>query len=360
MRSLKGMFVELLAASLCAGSLACEAPSDTLEAEDPIASDDAPAEQWVDPQIEPPTCDKLPANLDCNAPLAAGVERLCRVNNRQYTIRAGKTYDPCTPAALVVDVPTLGESANVHLGRESFCLGSLCWMGIGSGWVAESDTPGGGFIVVVPHGPTSRGEAEARTLREIVNATKKVANIDGSRVYVSGLGNGGDAAYEAACRDGATFRGVSPNSSSLACSQIGKGVPAIAFGARGDTGYARNYAAIEAYARVSGCKSGPVDWRKFDGSSRDAVCRSDRNDPRATLVPCAQVTSAKLQPTLCKIWSGCKDGAEVVWCDVAPSTDHGPQNAAADAFIVYHNNTNLNTPSVAWRFFQQFAKSAGI
>ena len=30
--------------------------------------------------------------------------------------------------------------------------------------------------------------------------------------------------------------------------------------------------------------------------------------------------------------------------------------AAVDALVVYENNTNLNTPSVAWRFFQQFKR----
>ncbi|MET0344197.1 MAG: hypothetical protein ABW252_24490 [Polyangiales bacterium] len=360
MRSSNGILADLLAASLCVGALAaCEAPSDTLVDEPSGASDEESAAQWVDPEIEPPRCDALPASVECNAPLAAGVERLCRAGNRQYTIRAGKTYDPCKPSALVVDVPTAGESAGVHLGRESFCMSNLCWMGIGSGWAAESDTPGGAFIVVVPHGTPARGDEEAKALRDIVSAVKKVANIDAKRVYASGLGAGGDSAYEAACRESDVFRGAATNSAALGCTALKKPVPAIAFGARGDYNYSRNYAAIENVAKLNGCKSGPSDWRKFDGESRDPVCRSDRNDPRASIVPCNTVTSAKLQPTLCKAWTGCKDGTEVVWCDVAPSTDHGARNAAADAFIVYHNATNLNTPSVAWRFFQQFAPQSG-
>ena len=42
----------------------------------------------------------------------------------------------------------------------------------------------------------------------------------------------------------------------------------------------------------------------------------------------------------------------VVFCDVAPNTEHGASNAALDAHILYENNTILNLPSVAWRFFQ--------
>jgi hypothetical protein len=345
-------------AAMFSSLTACEGPSDALEADFNEAADDsASAAQWTDPQPQPPpapSCDALPASTKCSDPLAPGDERVCRVGNRQYTIRAGKTYDPCKPAAIVLDVPTAGESPAVHLGRETFCLGSLCWTGIGSGWAAESDTPGGGFIVVVPHGTPARGEAEAVALRDIVNETKRIAKIDPARVYVSGLGNGAESVYEAACRHGNFFRGASPNAGGLNCSAIGKGVPTIGFGAKADRNYPAIYASIENLAKVSGCKKGPQEWRKFDGSSRDAVCRSDRNDPRAQLVPCNTVTSSKLSPTQCKFWSECKDGAEVVWCDVAPGTDHGGMGAAADAFIVYHNNTNLNTPSVAWRFFQQF------
>jgi hypothetical protein len=35
-------------------------------------------------------------------------------------------------------------------------------------------------------------------------------------------------------------------------------------------------------------------------------------------------------------------------------TLHGPSNAAIDGHIIYENNTHLNTPSVAWRFFKSF------
>ena len=336
---------------LSAAVSACEADA-TQQDETPTEA--TTAEQWTDPAVEPPSCDTLPPSTDCGAPLAPGDERVCRLGNRSYTIRAGKTYDPCAPAAVVVDVPESGESPNVHLGRETFCLGNLCWTGIGSGWAAESDTAGGGFIVVVPHGNPGRGDAEANALRDIVNEVKRVAEVDPKRVYVSGLGAGGNAAYEAACRQGNFFRGLSPNAAGLNCGAITKGVPTIGFGAPADLTYGRNYAAVENLARLSGCKSGPVAWRKFDGASRDAVCRSDRNDPRAKLVPCSEVTGTKLAVTTCKIWRECRDRAEVVWCDVAAANDHGMLNAALDARVVYHNASNLNTPSVAWRFFKQF------
>jgi hypothetical protein len=41
-----------------------------------------------------------------------------------------------------------------------------------------------------------------------------------------------------------------------------------------------------------------------------------------------------------------------VFCKVAAGTMHGASNAAIDGHIIYENASNLNTPSVAWRFFK--------
>ena len=57
---------------------------------------------------------------------------------------------------------------------------------------------------------------------------------------------------------------------------------------------------------------------------------------------------------MCKIWDECDEGVKVAFCDVAPNTEHGTANAATDAHIIYENNTILNTPSLAWRFFKMF------
>ena len=68
------------------------------------------------------------------------------------------------------------------------------------------------------------------------------------------------------------------------------------------------------------------------------------------------LTTNGIEPTVCKRWDGCDDGVAVVFCDVAPSTRHGPANASVDAHILYSNASSLNMPSVAWRFFKSFWK----
>jgi poly(3-hydroxybutyrate) depolymerase len=356
--------ITALGAALCLSqlSLACAPADDADLADEPAAET---AAQWTDPvalaqpnQAAPAasSCARVQPSTDCDEPLAPGVERVCRLGGRSYTVRAGKSYDPCKPAAVVVDLPSVGESAATHLGHETFCLGNVCWSGIGSGWAAESDTPNGGFLVVVPHGNLGRGDSEVGFLRALVNELKRVASVDAKRVYTSGLGVGGAVAAEAVCQSGDFFSGVSPNSASFVCSRLERPVPVIGFGARGDLGYAAHRQSIETLARQSECRREPVDWRKFNASTRDAVCRTSKGDPRAQLVPCTEVTSAKLEQTSCQVWSECRGGVAVVWCDVAPNSEHGRMNAATDALVVYENDTNLNTPSVAWRFFRQFSR----
>jgi poly(3-hydroxybutyrate) depolymerase len=86
----------------------------------------------------------------------------------------------------------------------------------------------------------------------------------------------------------------------------------------------------------------------------EPVCRTAKEDKTATLVPCSKVTSAMIKPTTCKIWDDCDGGVKVAFCEVAPNTEHGASNASTDAHILYENDSLLNTPSVAWRFFKMF------
>lgn len=95
-------------------------------------------------------------------------------------------------------------------------------------------------------------------------------------------------------------------------------------------------------------------WLTIDGTSDLPVCRSAKQDVNATIVPCNEVTSATVKPTVCKIWDDCDDGVKVAWCDVSPNTEHGSANASLDAHILYENDSILNTPSLAWHFFKMF------
>ena len=261
--------------------------------------------------------------------------------------------DPCKPVPVVFDLPSSFNSAASTLGRERFCFGSLCWNAIGSGWVAESDTDGGGFIVIAPERNTLSLGDEQQLFRDIITETRRIANVDLDKVYISGASDGGGAALQTACEESATYAGAASHAGSYNCSTTRRPLPIISFAAQPDLAYAQVLAASEQMARANGCNRTPSTWRIFDGRTRDAVCRSANNDPRASLVPCSDLRTM-LEPTTCRVWDRCRDDVKVVFCDVSAANPHGRVNAAQDAHVLYENATLLNTPSVAWRFFKEF------
>ena len=314
--------------------------------------------QWVDEVAPPPAAPANPTRPDtqCGGRLLPGQERTCRFGNRNYIIRAGATMDASKPVPLVIDLPSTTTTPPEQLGKERFCWTTLCWSSIGSGWAAESDTPGGGFIVVVPERNNGLLTDEVAYVRNLVNEIRRQADVDLSKVYLSGASDGGGLALDVGCGNANVFSGIAPNSgSNMSCRNLRRPIPAISFSSPADVlTYNINYNAAESLARANGCRGGAKEWRVFDRTSRDAVCRTANGDPKARLIPCADVTSARIEPTRCKAWTECSEGADVVFCDVAAANPHGYINAQADAHVLYENATLLNTPSVAWRFFKQF------
>jgi poly(3-hydroxybutyrate) depolymerase len=321
------------------------------------------------------TCDKIPpSSMNCAEPLAPGDARKCSLqlglDQRSYYLYAPKTYNPCKPTALIIDCHGAMETAEAQAGIDTLHTaqtsnGPLDYPGIGSGWRLEADTPEGGFIVVTPQGIgnvwTSLNN-DPQFFLDIVTATKKIANIDNAKVYMTGISNGSLISYETACAHTDVFSGIAAFSAGQNCSSLGKPIPVISFDAEPDFAYSTTVSASDTMVSLNKCK-GAVNpnWLTIDSSTTDTVCRNDPFDTHPTLVPCSSITKTTItdpgiEPTVCKRWDDCNGGVAVVFCDVAPSTLHGSANAAVDAHILYGNATSLNMPSVAWRFFKSFWK----
>ena len=304
------------------------------------------------------TCDiVIPPSTNCMDKLAPGDERTCMLGSRTYIVHAGTTMNPCKPVALVLDAHGFSETAIQQQGKEAFCSGSVCWNGLGSGFQAESDTPGGGFIVVFPQGENNAWSAsDADFMLDIVDEMKKLADIDPDKIYMTGISNGGSVTYQTACPHSDVFRGAAPHSGGSDCTSLPRPLPLIAFEATGDFGYDANVSAMNTVVSLNHCVGEAKPWITIDktGSYQEPVCRTAKEDTMATLVPCSEVTSFTVEPTVCKIWDECDEGVKVAFCEVAPNTEHN--NGATDAHIIYENNTILNTPSVAWRFWKMFWK----
>jgi poly(3-hydroxybutyrate) depolymerase len=300
-------------------------------------------------------------SMDCSAPLAPGDQRTCMAGSRQYYIYVPKNYDPCTPAALVVDAHGATQTAESQLyGKPPFCTGgTTCWSGPGSGWRLEAEMPGGGFILVTPSSATSSNTWDAMTdppvMLQMIDAVKKLADIDPKKIYFTGISNGAALSYWTACENPGIFAGISPNSGGVLggsqCNGLMKPLSDIQFDDMPDFAFMDSQSTVTAMAKTDNCKEGPKDWKTIDGATTDPVCRTNPDDNAATLVPCNTIMPA-IQPTKCQIWDQCDGGVQVVFCQVAPGTMHGASNAALDGHIIYENASNLNTPSVAWRFFK--------
>lgn len=309
---------------------------------------------------EPPadTCDKtLPSSMDCMAMLAPGDTRTCMLGSRKYIVHAGKTMNLCKPVGLVIDAHGATETAEQQIGTDQFCTsGNICWKGLGSGWAAEADAPGGGFIAVFPQGNNNMWSAsDADFMLMIVDEMKKLADIDPDKVYISGISNGGFLTFQTGCPHADIFRGMSPNTGGTNCMSVKQPIPLISFDAMPDFAYDGHKTANMSVVTANHCKGDAKPWVTVDKNYTEAVCRTAEQDPMAQLIPCTDVKDP-IMPTECKIWDDCDPGAKVVWCEVAPSTLHGMSNAALDAHIIYENATYLNTPSLAWRFFKSFWK----
>ena len=300
----------------------------------------------------------IPPSMDCAAKLAPGDERTCMLGSRKYIVHAGKTMNPCKKVPLVIDAHGATETAPQQLGKEKFCSsGTICWAGLGSGWAAESDTEHGGFIAVFPQGNNNMWSAsDADFMLKIVDEMKKLADIDTDKVYISGISNGGFLTFQTGCPHSDVFRGMAPNAGGSSCSSVKKPIPLISFDAMPDFAYSSHKSANMSVVTANHCKGEAKPWLTIDGSSELEVCRSAKQDTKATIVPCNKVMSAMVKPTVCKIWDECDEGVKVAWCDVSPNTEHGQSNAALDAHILYENDSILNTPSLAWHFFKMFWK----
>jgi poly(3-hydroxybutyrate) depolymerase len=297
----------------------------------------------------------IPPSMDCAAKLAPGDERTCMLGTRKYIVHAGKTMNPCKPVALVIDAHGATETAPQQLGKEKFCSGSICWAGLGSGWAAESDMPGGGFIAVFPQGNNNMWQAsDADFMVMLVDEMKKLADVDPKKVYISGISNGGFLTFQTGCPHSDIFHGMAPNSGGNNCTSLKQPIPLIAFDAMADFAYSSNVNATNTVVKLNNCKGDAKPWITVDSKYEEAVCRTAKGDTMAKIVPCTQVTSAMIKPTTCKIWDECDGGVKVAFCEVAPNTEHGASNASTDAHILYENDTILNTPSLAWRFFKLF------
>ncbi|MET0388238.1 MAG: hypothetical protein ABW321_19855 [Polyangiales bacterium] len=313
-----------------------------------------------------PACDKPapPAGGDpCSAPLAPGDDRLCEFEfegeTRRFFLYAPSTFNPCQPAAMVLDMHGASESIEVHIGREGFREDSP--LGYGSSW--RRAVQGDNAIVVTPEGIGLRWarNTDPAFLNAVADLVEKTATVDPEKRYLTGISMGGMITVQTGCENADRWRGQAPVAMlTNTCASLSRPTPAIIFHAMTDsiTSYEDSRTLAGAMAALNECQTGPeMDALVFGGpmSAMDAACFATPpkpGDPPAadpTTVPFAMCPSDRPIST-CTRWTGCADGVEVLFCTVEAA------DQIYGGHLLYNNDTGLNLPALAWPFFKKFWK----
>lgn len=268
---------------------------------------------------------------------------------RQYKVHVPPGYDAKKPMPVVFCIHGLGQNAVM------FCVD-------GAAMPAKADAAG--FILVMPNGyqnswnaGTCCGEAVTEALddvgfmRAIFKEISTHLNIDLSRVYATGLSNGGYMSYRLACEAADLFVAVAPGAGAIGMDDIGGGTATM-----GD---------IKACAPAA-----KVSVLDLHGTS-DPLIPFDTQKPSLDRIAdkdgCAKTTQPAKQPasmgdTTCTSYEGCPAGVDVTGCAVkdgghvwfgSPNCGTGVDAACA---IVGNNSANLVNTDAVWDFFSAHAR----
>jgi poly(3-hydroxybutyrate) depolymerase len=298
---------------------------------------------------EAPGCTLPASSTDCTAPLAPGDQRTCTVqiggSSRTYLLYAPTSYDPCRPAALVVDAHGAQESAEVHAGLANFY--SWPTLGIGSGFRLVADREG--FLVATPQGiGNAWAQSDTTFVTAIPAAVGVQAAVDADRVYLSGISNGGGLTYWTACGDSGVFHGFAPISGydNSAC-PVTHPAPLVQFHSPDDAlvSYTSGQTSFLHWREANHCDATPTETLRFGGANGDPrpVCLS-AGEPWKL-----ETCNTSAPATVCQRYTGCDHG-DAVFCTVPPDNQY--DGGQTGGHILYFNATNLSLAAVTWAILE--------
>jgi polyhydroxybutyrate depolymerase len=263
---------------------------------------------------------------------------------RQYKVHVPPRYDPANPMAVVFCIHGLGQNGLMFCDK-------------GADMLAKADSAG--FILVMPNGFSNSWNAgtccgaaatekldDVGLMRAIFADLSKHVNIDLSRVYATGLSNGGYLSYRLACEASDIFVAVAPGAGAIGMDDIGGGTVAA-----GD---------------FKECKPKmPVSVLHLHGTADPLIAYAKQKpslDRIAMQNGCMSTTRAATQPTStgdtnCISYDGCPSGIDVTGCTVMGGGHVWFGNAtcgtgaAGACAIVGANSKNLVNTDAVWDFF---------
>lgn len=271
-------------------------------------------------------------------------------NVRQYKVHVPASYKPEVSMPLVFCFHGLQQNAVM------FCVD-------GAGMLEKSDAED--FILVMPNGYQNSWNAgtccgaaatskldDVALVRAIFDEVKSHLNVDLSRVYATGLSNGGYMSYRLACQASDIIVAVAPGAGAIGMDDIGGGTSAD-----GD---------------FEECKpTQPVSVLDMHGTADGLIAYSTQKPTLERIAMengCSLTTHAAMQPdsggdTTCVSYDGCPSGVHVTGCSVmngghvwfgndSCGTGAGP---AGCGFVGANSDMLVNTDA-AWAFFEAHAR----
>jgi len=253
---------------------------------------------------------------------------------RDYDVYAPVGYPGAQPVALVVDIHGFGSD---KIGQRGI-----------SGWTAKAETEG--FLVAHPNGLLNAWNAgvccgvavtnavdDVGFLRAMVEAIVAEGSLDPSRIYVTGLSNGGAMSHRLACEAADLFAAAAPMAFPVPYTdfasqcQPARPIPVLAFMGLSDIviPYANGFfggalPSLAAWRSKNACGAGPLEVQEVYGGSD------------------------------CQLDARCAEGVEVGLCSVRGSAFASPFDIYS-GHILYFNDDGMVLPDRAWTFFDAFA-----